>query len=78
MTLSDFAILYVSVLATMLACRCIPLFVLKGRELSSRLTQALGLIPAAAFAARVGAYAATGEGAQNSYPTAEQLAAWTP
>jgi branched-subunit amino acid transport protein len=53
MTLSDFAILYVSVLATMLACRCIPLFVLKGRELSPRLTQALGLIPAAAFAALV-------------------------
>ncbi|MFT4216160.1 MAG: ribokinase [Micropruina sp.] len=33
---------------------------------------------AAAFAVRVGAYAATGEGAQNSYPTAEQLASWTP
>lgn len=33
---------------------------------------------ACAFAVRVGAYAATGEGAQNSYPTAEQLQAWTP
>ncbi|MFT4295235.1 MAG: ribokinase [Micropruina sp.] len=33
---------------------------------------------AAAFAVRVGAYAATGEGAQNSYPSAEQLASWRP
>ena len=37
----------------MIACRCIPLFVLKGRELSPRLSQALGLIPAASFAALV-------------------------
>ena len=53
MSTQDFLILYASVLASMVACRCIPLFVLKGRELSSRLSQALGLIPAASFAALV-------------------------
>lgn len=53
MSLQDFLILYASVLASMIACRCIPLFVLKGRELSPRLSQALGLIPAASFAALV-------------------------
>ncbi len=46
--------------------------------LAFRLAEGDDLDAAAAFAARVGAYAATGEGAQNSYPTAEQLAAWTP
>lgn len=38
---------------TMLACRVIPLFVLKGRELPPLLGRALGLIPPAAFAALV-------------------------
>lgn len=38
---------------TMLACRVLPLFVLKGRSLPSRLEEALGLIPPAAFAALV-------------------------
>ena len=33
---------------------------------------------AVATAVRVGAYAATGKGAQPSYPTARQLAAWSP
>lgn len=36
------------------------------------------VLDAIALAVRVGAYAATGEGAQNSYPSAEQLANWTP
>ena len=38
---------------TMLACRVLPLFVLKGRELPERLAEALGFIPPAAFAALV-------------------------
>lgn len=38
---------------TMLACRVLPLFVLKGRDLPPRLAEALGFIPPAAFAALV-------------------------
>lgn len=53
MPTNEFVILYVSVLVTMLLSRCVPLFVLKGRTLSPRLTEALGLIPPAAFAALV-------------------------
>jgi branched-subunit amino acid transport protein len=37
----------------MLASRVIPVFVLKGRELPERLSEALGYIPPAAFAALV-------------------------
>ncbi|HAM14406.1 MAG TPA: branched-chain amino acid transporter [Eggerthellaceae bacterium] len=39
--------------ATMLACRVLPLFVLKGRSLPPRVEEALGYIPSAAFAALV-------------------------
>jgi ribokinase len=46
--------------------------------LAFRLAQGDDLDEACAFAVRVGAYAATGEGAQNSYPSAEQLANWKP
>ncbi|MFT3875510.1 MAG: ribokinase [Propioniciclava sp.] len=46
--------------------------------LAFRLAAGDALTDACAFAVRVGAYAATGEGAQASYPTAEQLANWTP
>lgn len=53
MSANEFLILYVCVLCTMLACRCIPLFVLKGRELSPRVKEAIGLIPSAAFSALV-------------------------
>ena len=53
MTQTDFLVFYLCVLAVILACRCVPLFVLKGRELSPRVTEALGLIPPAAFAALV-------------------------
>ena len=53
MSANEFLVLYVCVLCTMLACRCIPLFVLRGRELSPRLKEAIGLIPSAAFAALV-------------------------
>ena len=46
--------------------------------LAFRLAAGEDLAVASAFAVRVGAYAATGEGAQNSYPTAQQLADWQP
>jgi branched-subunit amino acid transport protein len=39
--------------ATMLASRVLPVFLLKGRELPERLSEALGYIPPAAFAALV-------------------------
>lgn len=53
MSTTEFLILYISVLTTMLLSRCLPLFVLKGRALSPRLTEGLELIPPAAFAALV-------------------------
>ena len=46
--------------------------------LAVRLAAGDDLPDACRFAVRVGAYAATGEGAQNSYPTADQLAYWRP
>ena len=52
-SLSQFFILFVLCSLTMLACRVLPLFLLKGRELSPRVTEALSLIPPAAFAALV-------------------------
>jgi branched-subunit amino acid transport protein len=53
MTTNEFLLIYGLVLVTMLCCRVIPLFVLKGRELSPRAREAIGLIPPAAFAALV-------------------------
>ena len=53
MTTSEFLIFYGCVLAVILLCRCVPLLALKGRELSPRVSDALGLIPPAAFAALV-------------------------
>lgn len=53
MSWDDFLVFYGCVLAVILVCRCVPLFVLKGRELSPRVSEALGLIPPAAFAALV-------------------------
>ena len=49
----DFLVFYLSVLAVILACRCVPLLALNGRELSPRVSDALALIPPAAFAALV-------------------------
>ena len=46
-------VIYLSVFVTMLVCRVVPLFALKGRELSPAATEAISLIPAAAFAALV-------------------------
>ncbi len=53
MTWTDFAIVFACCLTTMLICRVIPLFALKGRQLPAGVTQALGFIPPAAFAALV-------------------------
>ncbi|WP_314010837.1 AzlD domain-containing protein [Cryptobacterium curtum] len=53
MTVSSFLLVYGICLATMLICRCVPLFALKGRELSADVRVALELIPPAAFAALV-------------------------
>lgn len=47
-------------------------------SLAFRLAAGDDIDAAAAFATRVGAYAATGRGAQDSYPTAAQLAIWRP
>ncbi len=49
----DFLIVFASCAITMLICRVVPLFALKGRELPARVTEALSLIPPAAFAALV-------------------------
>ncbi len=49
----DLLVIFLGVLATMLVCRCVPMFVLKGRSLPERVEKALSLIPAAAFAALV-------------------------
>ena len=53
MSIEQFLIIYLSCLVTMLLCRCIPIFFLKGRELPEKLQAALNLIPPAAFAALV-------------------------
>ena len=53
MSMSDFLLLYALVLASMLVCRCAPMFLLRGRELPQRATEAIGFIPAAAFTALV-------------------------
>lgn len=52
-TWSQFLIIFGCCAVTMLACRVLPLFVLKGRQLPRRLEEALGFIPPAAFAALV-------------------------
>ena len=53
MSIAEYLIVLSCCLATMLACRCIPIFVLKGRDLPQGLKDALSLIPPAAFAALV-------------------------
>lgn len=53
MSWSDFFIVLLCCMVTMLACRVLPLFLLKGRELPEAAARALGFIPAAAFAALV-------------------------
>ena len=52
-TWTEFWIVFVTCALTMLACRVLPLFLLKGRKLPARVEEALGYIPPAAFAALV-------------------------
>ncbi len=52
-TWSEFFVILAICMITMLACRVLPLFLLKGKELPARVTEALGYIPPAAFAALV-------------------------
>ena len=60
----------------MLACRVLPLFLLKGRDLPEAATRALGFIPPAAFAALVANDLLTpGMFAQGFWPAALPLAA---
>lgn len=49
----EFWVVLAVCMLTMLACRVLPLFLLKGRQLPERLEEALGFIPSAAFAALV-------------------------
>lgn len=52
-TESEFIAVLVCCVATMLVCRVLPLFLLKGKELPEGIEQALSFIPPAAFAALV-------------------------
>ena len=53
MTQSQFLILWLTSFAFILACRVLLALALRGRPLSPRVTEALGYIPPAAFAALV-------------------------
>lgn len=53
MNWGDFLIVFACCAVSMLICRVVPLFLLKGRELPEGVTRALGFIPPAAFAALV-------------------------
>lgn len=48
---SAFLVVFACCAVTMLVCRVVPLFVLKGRNLPEGVERALGFIPPAAFAA---------------------------
>lgn len=53
MSWTEFAIVGLSCALTILLCRTLPLFALRGRELPSWLSRALTFIPPAAFAALI-------------------------
>lgn len=53
MTPNEFLLIFAGCFVTMIICRVVPLFVLKGRELKPATQRALELIPPAAFAALV-------------------------
>ena len=53
MSWGEFWIILIACSLTMLVCRVLPFFLLKGRELPDSVTRALNLIPPAAFAALV-------------------------
>lgn len=50
---TDFFMVFAWCAITMLVCRTVPLFVLKGKQLPKGMERALGFIPPAAFAALV-------------------------
>lgn len=52
-TWSQFFIILIICMVTMLICRVAPMAVLRGRQLPARFAEALGYIPSAAFAALV-------------------------
>lgn len=51
MDLGSFLVLWLSAYAGVEACRILPAMLLRGRALSPRVVEALGLVPPAAFAA---------------------------
>lgn len=53
MSVQDFFIVFIVVTITMLACRVLPVFLLKGKQLPETVVRALNFIPPAAFAALV-------------------------
>lgn len=53
MTAQDFLAVWLPIFAVILACRVVPIFALRGRELPTSAVEALGYIPPAAFAALV-------------------------
>lgn len=53
MATSDFLIVFGACAITMVACRVLPIFVLKGKQLPEVVVRALNFIPPAAFAALV-------------------------
>ena len=53
MSWTSFAIITLSCALTMLACRVVPVFALKGRELPGSAVRLLNLIPPATFAALI-------------------------
>ena len=53
MSWSDFALIGLACAVTMVVCRVVPIFALRGRDLPGWLSQALAYIPPAAFAALI-------------------------
>ena len=53
MTISEFLLIWVVISAEIANCRVLPALILRGRPLSYRITEALGYIPPAAFAALI-------------------------
>lgn len=53
MSWSDFAFIGIACAITILICRVVPVFALRGRDLPGWLSQALAFIPPAAFAALI-------------------------
>lgn len=53
MAVQDFLAIWLPIFVVILACRVVPIFALRGRELPTSAVEALGYIPPAAFAALV-------------------------